>query len=141
VTAIDEERPATLSRRIVEDLLRGEVGHRGVVFTDDLDMKAISARYSAGEAVVAAIAAGCDGCLLCGEDHERQFAALDAVVRAIEDERLPVRRVEEALDRHRRMKERFLPPVPPRPLDARALRDVLGRAGHRLVAEEMARYV
>jgi beta-N-acetylhexosaminidase len=140
VPALDDERPATLSRRVVEGLLRAEMGHGGVVFTDDLDMQAISARYSAGEAVVAAIAAGCDGCLLCGADHERQFEALEAIVGALEDERLPVMRVEEALGRHRRMKERFLPSTPRRPLDARALGVMLGRLEHRLVAAEMATF-
>ena len=42
VTSIDDERPATLSRKIVYDLLRDELGFRGVIVSDDLEMKAIS---------------------------------------------------------------------------------------------------
>ena len=87
-----------------------------------------------------AIAAGCDAVLMCGDSQEPQFTALEAVVHAVEDGTLPLRRVEDALARHRRTKERFLAPPQPRPLDARALRILLGRDEHQAVAAEMARF-
>ena len=74
-------------------------------------MKAISARYGVPEATVAAIAAGCDAVLMCGASQEPQVAALEAVIRAVENGTLPVKRVEDALARHRRVKERFLAPA------------------------------
>ena len=44
IPALDEERPATLSPRIVDRLLKQKLGFGGLVFTDDLGMKAISAQ-------------------------------------------------------------------------------------------------
>ena len=46
----------------------------------------------------------------------------------------------EMIARHRRMKERFLAPPQPRPLDGKALRTLLGREEHQAVATEMARF-
>jgi beta-N-acetylhexosaminidase len=140
VPSLDEERPATLSSRIVEGLLKQKLGFDGVVFTDDIEMKAISGRYGVPEATVAAIAAGCDGVLMCGTSQEVQVAALEAVIRAVEDGRLPVKRVEDALGRQRHAKERFLAPVHPQPLAGAALRAALGRDEHQAVAAEMARF-
>ncbi|MCL2723641.1 MAG: beta-N-acetylhexosaminidase [Polyangiaceae bacterium] len=60
---MDAEHPATLSRAVCHDLLRTELGFRGVLFSDDLEMKAIS--LSPGEAAIAAVAAGCDVLLVC----------------------------------------------------------------------------
>lgn len=140
VPAIDDQRPATLSPRLIDGVLKRELGYRGLVVTDDLDMKAISARYGTPEAVVAAIAAGCDAVLLCGADQAVQAAAIEAVIHAVEDGTLPFKRVEDALLRHRRVKERFLAPPRPLPLTGTALRNLLGRDEHQAVAAEMARY-
>jgi beta-N-acetylhexosaminidase len=81
--AIEEGVPATLSRRVLTDLLRGELGYRGLIVSDDLDMKAISRHYDVGDAAVAAIEAGCDALLLC-RDGEAQDRAFEALVRAAE---------------------------------------------------------
>jgi beta-N-acetylhexosaminidase len=64
VPALDEHLPATLSPRIVDGILKQSLGYGGLVFTDDLEMKAISAKYGTADATVAAIAAGCDAVLL-----------------------------------------------------------------------------
>src|SRR5206468_7159953 len=45
VPSLDEERPATLSRRVVTELLRKELGYQGVILSDDLEMKAIANAY------------------------------------------------------------------------------------------------
>jgi beta-N-acetylhexosaminidase len=140
VPAIDEHRPATLSPAIVGGLLREKLGYDGVVFTDDLEMTAISATWTLSQAAVGAIGAGCDGTLMCGGSQEPQVAALEALIHAVEDGTLPAARVEDALTRQRRAKERFLAPRVPRPLEGRALRAVLGRDEHQAVAAEMARF-
>ena len=141
VPALDEERPATLSPRIVDGILKRELGYAGPVMTDDLEMRAISSRYGIPEAAVAAIAAGCDVVLLCGPSQETQVATFEALIRAVEAGTLPLKRVEDALDRHRRAKERFLAPAHPRPLTGTALRAALGSDEHQAVAAEMARFV
>jgi beta-N-acetylhexosaminidase len=142
VPALDEKRPASLSRRIVYDILRDELGYEGVILSDDLEMKAIAAEYEVPSAAVLAIQAGCDGALICSGDHHTQAAALEALVHAVEDERVPMSRIDDAMMRQRRAKERFLAtPVAARPPAGRALRDALGRDDHRAIADEMARFL
>jgi beta-N-acetylhexosaminidase len=143
VPALDEERPATVSPAIVEAILKRKLGFGGLVLSDDLGMSAISKRYTVQDATVAAIAAGCDAVLMCGTTQEPQAAALEAVIYSVEQGTLPSARVEDALTRHRRVKERFLSPdnaQRSRPLEGRALRAVLGRDEHQAVAAEMARF-
>ena len=143
VPALDDERPATLSPAIVDGVLKKRLGFDGLVLSDDLEMKAISGRHGVPEATVGAIAAGCDAVLMCGATQESQAAALEAVIRAVEVGTLPAKRVEDALVRHRRVKERFLSTISPsraRPLEGRALRAILGRDEHQAVAAEMARF-
>ncbi|MFC7405163.1 beta-N-acetylhexosaminidase [Georgenia alba] len=97
--ALDEE-PASLSRRILTDLLRGELGFRGAVVTDSLTMAAVAGRVGLAEGCVRALAAGAD--LLCmNSPLAQQLAARDHVVAAVRDGRLPVERVREAASRVR----------------------------------------
>src|SRR5213075_1493412 len=107
----------------------------------DLEMKAVAAEYPVASAAVLAIQAGCDGVLICSGDHDAQAAALEALVHAVEEERLPLTRVQDAMRRQQRAKERFLAAaMPPRPLGGKELRQVIGRDEHRAIAEEMARF-
>jgi beta-N-acetylhexosaminidase len=141
VPALDEHVPATLSRTVVTKLLRDELKYEGVILSDDLEMKAIAATMPVPDAAVRAIGAGCDGLLICGSDHDLQVSALEALIRATEDGRLPFARLEDALSRQRRTKERFLAAgVGARPRAGRALRDVLGCDAHRAIAGDMARF-
>lgn len=138
VPSLDEHHPATLSPRIVAEL-RDELGFGGVIFSDDLEMKAIAKQYSIADAAVAAIAAGCDGLLICSGNVEAQAAALEAIVHGVEDGRIPAKRVEDALARHRRGKERFL--AAPAAAARAPLRAVVGSDEHRRIADEMSRYL
>lgn len=140
IPALDPELPGTLSPRIVDELLKQEMGFDGLVLSDDLEMKAISARYGVPEATVLAIGAGCDAVLMCGAGQDVQARALEAVIRAVEDGTVPLKRAEDALARQRRVKERFLG-SPRAPLAGAALRAVLGCDEHLAVADEMARFV
>ena len=137
VPAFDELRPGTLSPRIVQGLLRDELGFDGLVFTDDMEMKAIAARMPVPDACVAAVAAGCDVVLVCSGNHDLQFATLEALIRAVESGELPYSRVEQALARQRRTKERFL--SAPRERSA-PISEVLASDAHQAVAGEMARF-
>ena len=78
---LDPEHPATLSRRILGELLRGEWGYDGVVITDSLVMKAIHERYGHDRAAVLALRAGADMVMALGTPAE-QLAAIDAIGRA-----------------------------------------------------------
>ncbi len=80
--ALDRDHPATLSRKILTDLLRRELRFRGVVFSDALEMKAITDRMGIGGAAVAALRAGCDAVLVCRGDEALQDEAVEALRRA-----------------------------------------------------------
>jgi beta-N-acetylhexosaminidase len=75
-TTLDAVCPATLSPRIIEEVVRREIGFDGVLVSDDLDMKALSG--SPGELVAAALAAGCDLALQCSGRLQDTAAALAA---------------------------------------------------------------
>jgi len=152
VPALDEDSPATLSRGIVYGLLREELGFDGVILTDDLEMEALARTHTAPEAAVQAVVAGCDGVLVCrarvqdrSRDVEALAAVLEGLVHAVEDGRIPYKRLEDALRRHRRAKERFLADTTPaqsaNPNPSGQLTAVLGCDEHRRVADEMARYL
>jgi beta-N-acetylhexosaminidase len=97
--ALDACLPATLSPAIVTTLLRRRLGFRGVIASDDLEMRAIADRYGPGEAAVAALAAGCDLLLFC---HRQDWlrTAVDAVEHAVADGSLREQRIAES---HRRV--------------------------------------
>jgi len=139
VPSLDEHRPASLSPDIVQKLLRDELKYEGVIVSDDLEMKAISARHDVPDAAVDAIRAGCDAILVCSGDIDLQGRTLEALVRAVESGQIPARRHDDAFARLRRAKQRFLLGNRPGPAARiRALRGVLGREEHQLVAAEMA---
>jgi beta-N-acetylhexosaminidase len=140
VPSLDEEQPATLSPRIVQGMLREELGYQGVILSDDLEMKAIARTIPVPDAAVRAIAAGCDALLICSGDVDLQAAALEALVRAVEDGRLPYKRLEDAQLRLRRAKERFLAAPVSAPGRPAALRRVLGCDAHQRIADEMSRF-
>ncbi|WP_343216708.1 glycoside hydrolase family 3 protein [Deinococcus aestuarii] len=76
--ALDPEHPATLSRAVLTDLLRGEWGYPGVTVTDSMGMQAIDANYGRGEAAVLALRAGADLVMALGR-REAQEATLAAI--------------------------------------------------------------
>jgi beta-N-acetylhexosaminidase len=97
---IDPEFPATLSRRFLTELLREQMGYRGVVITDALMMKAVHERYGHARGAVLALQAGADMPLAQGSRAE-QLAALQAVQEALDRGELDLaelRRAEARLD-------------------------------------------
>jgi len=88
--ALDRALPATLSRKILHDLLRERMRFRGTIISDALEMKAIADRYGIGEAAVLAVTAGCDVVLVC-RGEEDQAETIDRLAREALD-RPPFRR-------------------------------------------------
>ncbi len=107
--ALDEQadRPASLSPRVIQDVLRGEMGYQGLVVTDALDMDAIDTVYSYPEAVVAAISAGADLVLTAHMSLESQVAAIQAVVTAVENGTLDEAQINASVQRILDTKARF----------------------------------
>jgi beta-N-acetylhexosaminidase len=103
VPALDAEgAPATLSAPIVKDVLRGELGFRGLVVTDALDMDGLRSRWT-GEAAVSALRAGADVLLLPPNPE----VAVSAVERAVREGQLTVARLDESVLRLLELKERL----------------------------------
>jgi beta-N-acetylhexosaminidase len=75
--AIDPERPATVSPRVIEDVVRGSIGFEGVIVSDDLSMQALSG--SLGERAQSALAAGCDLALHCNGEPDDMVELAAAV--------------------------------------------------------------
>jgi beta-N-acetylhexosaminidase len=128
--AIDEH-PATLSKRILTDLLRGEMGFQGVIFTDSMSMDAIEDRYGHAESTLMAKAAGVD-MLEANETPEIQLTRHAAMVEAIETVRLDRAIFEATLERLNVFRKRFgithnVPDLAPVPLQRAA--DALAIAG------------
>ena len=135
-----DEKPATLSPRVVQALLRDELGFPGVILSDDLEMNAIAQSFAIPEAAVQAVVAGCDAVLICSGDVETQAATLEALVHAVEDGRIAYGRVEDALTRLRHAKERVLA-APVGLARVPRLQHVLGCDAHQRIAEEMSRFL
>lgn len=99
---LDAEHPATLSPRILQGLLRGELGFEGVIVSDALDMAGASGVHGIPAAAVHALAAGCD--LLCigtGNTAEQLEEIVAAIEAAVASGRLPAERVTDAASRVR----------------------------------------
>ena len=98
-----QRRPATLSRRIVTDLLRNEFGFDGLIMTDDLDMGAILTAYRLDEAIRGAINAGNDVVMIC-----HRIPEIETVRRILGT--LPSHRIDVAMENVARLKEKLTSP-------------------------------
>ncbi|MFD9908830.1 glycoside hydrolase family 3 protein [Streptomyces sp. NPDC059063] len=103
VPAYDPTLPATLSPRVLNDLLRGELGFDGMVVTDGIEMGAVTDRYGIDGATVRAVAGGVDAVCVGGESAEQSTVELlaGALVKAVLDGTLPEERLTEASTRVR----------------------------------------
>ncbi|MDN0195668.1 glycoside hydrolase family 3 protein [Streptomyces sp. S.PNR 29] len=103
VPALDSDRPATLSRRILTELLRGELGYDGLIVTDGMEMQAVAATYGIERGSVLAIAAGADAICVGGglADDETVRRLRDALVAAVRSGELPEERLADAAARVR----------------------------------------
>jgi beta-N-acetylhexosaminidase len=107
--AFDFERAAAFSFPIATDLLRGELGFSGAFITDCLEMKA--AGTSSTDQAVAALLAGVD-LLLFSHFPERAVAAAAAIEAAVNDEHIPLERLEQAYARVCRLRDAVAAPLP-----------------------------
>jgi len=119
--------PATLSRKISHDLLRIELGFEGVLFSDDLEMKALSSRMTYAESAVRAVQAGCDALLVCSQESAWSEAR-EAMARRIADDADFRARCLEAQGRFVTMRRR----CPPRAPDAAGIGTVRSKRAERL---------
>jgi beta-glucosidase-like glycosyl hydrolase/CubicO group peptidase (beta-lactamase class C family) len=129
----DADTPATLSPRILTDLLRKELGFQGLIVTDAMDMGGITSRNAPGEAAVRAVAAGADAVLM-PPVPDAAFEALQAAVKSgrISRERLDasVRRILQAKARLGLHKERLV--------NVNAINEKFGSAARQKEAQDIS---
>ncbi|MBH5318499.1 glycoside hydrolase [Paenibacillus sp. GSMTC-2017] len=98
--------PSTLSEPVLTGLLRKELGYDGIIVTDCLEMSAIDEHYGPGQGSIQALRAGAD-MVLVSHRIDKQIAALEAVADAVESGALSEARIDEALGRVLRLKEKL----------------------------------
>lgn len=134
VRELDDALPASLSPELVDGLLRKDLGFRGAVVTDDLDMGAVASRWKPGAIAVMAAKAGCDLLAFC-RSHDAQVAGIEGLIRALEAGEIDFKTSEAAEARVRALKDQFLSGY--RDPDPREARAAAGRAEHRALADEI----
>lgn len=95
---IDPDHPASLSKAIITDWLRKDMGYNGVVVTDDMDMGALAKHYTFGDMAVQSILAGSDILLVCHE-YEHMQEAYNGLMKAVKDGRISKERLDESVKR------------------------------------------
>ena len=95
-----DNTPCTLSPKVVTEILRQQLGYKGLVMTDCLNEKAVSEYYSSEEAAILALKAGCD-MILCPENFEQAY---NGVLKAVQEGTISEERVNDALRRIYRIK-------------------------------------
>lgn len=95
---IDPDHPASLSKAIITDWLRKDIGYNGVVVTDDMDMGALANHYTFGDMAVQSILAGSDILLVCHE-YEHMQEAYNGLMKAVKDGRISKERLDESVKR------------------------------------------
>jgi beta-N-acetylhexosaminidase len=129
---IDPDYPATMSRRVLHGILREEMGFDGVIISDDLEMKAISANFDIAEVVTRGANAGVDLFALC-HDTDLQNRAIDALVKAVERGDVARERIVEANRRLDALMGRYA-----KPAHTVSDFDPLNSPEHRAVVERIA---
>lgn len=95
---IDPDHPSSLSKAIITDWLRKDMGYNGVVVTDDMDMGALAKHYTFGDMAVQSILAGSDILLVCHE-YEHMQEAYNGLMKAVKDGRISKERLDESVKR------------------------------------------
>ncbi len=93
-----EEIPAATDRGIITDLLRGELGFKGVVTTDNIQMNGLLQKYDMGEAVIRCLLAGCD-LILCRAESPVTKHLIAKVIEAVKTKRYSEKQLDESVRR------------------------------------------
>jgi beta-N-acetylhexosaminidase len=109
---IEPTYPSTLSPRIIQGLLREQMGYKGMVTTDCMEMKAVTNKYGPGESAVLAAIAGAN-IILFSHTREYQETVYEALLKAAKSGRIPLSNIEYSIQRIKEVKQRY--PAHPQP--------------------------
>lgn len=124
---IDAKYPATLSKTIINDLLKTEYRYRNLVITDDLDMKALRSNFSREDIPVLALNAGCDMLLYCNEPESHQIG-FEAVKKAMESKDIDLKLIKTSLEAVKSLKQSKLKKITP--IDYNESVNIIGHPEH-----------
>ncbi|MSP71349.1 MAG: beta-N-acetylhexosaminidase [Myxococcales bacterium] len=131
---VDSSYPATLSRVIMHDLLRTELGYKGLVVTDDLEMRAITDHYTMADVAILGLEAGIDLFMVC-QTIDKQVELLEALLHQAETGDYPKQSWERGCQRVRDLKARHLRVI--RSIDRAHVREVVGNREHQRIARRL----
>jgi beta-N-acetylhexosaminidase len=131
---VDPDHMATVSRYIIQDILRLELGFKGLVITDDLEMKAVTDHVGLAEATRLALQAGTDIFLVC-KSLDAQMTVLETLVTEAEKGNYPKHMWERGYRRVRDVKARHFRVI--RSLDRQHARDLVGTREHQRIARRL----
>lgn len=97
---VGDNTPASMSEKMINEILRGELGYDGIIITDSLDMGAVTEYFGPGEACIKALQAGADMLL----KPQNFIEAYNDVLNAVRDETITEERINESLRRIFRLK-------------------------------------
>jgi beta-N-acetylhexosaminidase len=128
---IDPQYPAMLSRTILHELLREQLGFAGVIICDDMEMKAISANFGFEESIIRAADAGVDLFMVC-HTQDKQERAIDILTDAVQRGEVPRERIDQANLRVVKMFTQYVKP----PSDHDPMQ-LIGTPEHRAVVDRV----
>src|SRR3989338_3832908 len=102
--ALAPDYPATMSEKIINEILRKKLGFNDVVITDDLEMKAISNNYSDEISAIQSVKAGVDILLIC-HSHDKQLTILNSILKSVKNGEIKENRIDESFNRIMKLKE------------------------------------
>lgn len=132
---IDRHYPATMSREVLEGILRKQMGFTGIIHSDDMQMKAITDHYGTEEALIRGANAGIDVFWICHQGP-LQHQAIDLLIRAVERGDVPMQRILESNRRIDALMEGYVKP----PVGENQLA-IVGCDEHRAIASRVRQLV
>ena len=111
-TNIDKDYPATLSPNFLQNILRKEIGFKGVIVSDDMQMNAIAENYGFEEAVIRAINAGCDILVISNNstsiyDEQLPYKTINTIYKAVKDGKISIEKIYESYTRIMKLKKQY----------------------------------
>ncbi len=131
---LDSKHPASLSRKVIQDVLRLDLGFKGLFVTDDLEMKAITQNYSMSEATLLGLEAGVDLFMVC-HSLDKQVEVLETLMTEAESSRYPKHFWERGYTRIRSTKARHFRVL--RSIDRVHAREVIGNREHQRISRRL----
>ncbi len=133
--AVDPELPSTLSKKTI-DILRNDLRFSKIIISDDMEMKAIADHYSVEDAAVLAVNAGCD-MLIYKADAGLPMVAFEAVVKAVESNKISMSTLEQAVGRILGVKKMYCDTK--KPVDVTEVGNFIGLPEHFQLADIITR--